>query len=70
MAHYYRAHGDYRPLAFAIGTAATFAKELIRLGFVERKVTKTGWNNLWRGMRDAWRLSRDKSFEIMAPLAQ
>lgn len=70
MAHYYRAHGDYRPFAFAVGTAATFAKELIRLGFVERKVTKTGWNNLWRGMRDAWRLSRDKNFEIMAPLAQ
>ena len=70
MAHYYRAHGDYRPLAFALGTAATFAKELIRLAFVERKVTKTGWTNLWRGMRDALRLSRDKNFEIMAPLAQ
>ncbi len=68
MSHYYRAHGDYRPLAFALGTAATFAKELIRLGFVERKITRRGWSNLWTGMRDGLALSRDRSFEIMAPL--
>ncbi|WP_029149315.1 glycosyltransferase family 2 protein [Microbacterium indicum] len=68
MSHYYRAHGDYRPLAFAVGTAATFAKELIRLAFVERRITKKGWGNLWRGMRDGWRISRDASFEVMPPL--
>ncbi|NHI17461.1 glycosyltransferase family 2 protein [Microbacterium excoecariae] len=68
MRHYYAAHGDYRPVRFAIGTAATFAKELIRLGFVERKVTGTGWRNLWRGMRDGLRIARDKSFAIMPPL--
>ncbi|MGO3662344.1 glycosyltransferase family 2 protein [Microbacterium gubbeenense] len=69
MAHYYRAHGDYRPLMFAIGTAATFSKELIRLAFVERRITKKGWGNLWRGMRDGFALANDKTFEIMAPLA-
>ena len=69
MTHYYRAHGDYRPVMFAVGTAATFAKELIRLAFVERRITKKGWANLWRGMRDGLALAREKSFEIMAPLA-
>jgi len=69
MTHYYRAHGDYRPLMFAVGTAATFAKELIRLAFVERKITEKGWTNLWRGMRDGLAIARDESFEIMAPLA-
>lgn len=68
MSHYYRAHGDYRPLMFAIGTAATFTKELIRLGFVERRVTRRGWRNLWSGMRDGLALAREKSFEIMPPL--
>ncbi|WP_156762237.1 glycosyltransferase family 2 protein [Microbacterium karelineae] len=69
MAHYYAAHGDYRPVLFAIGTAATFAKELIRLAFVERKITKKGWGNLWRGMRDGLAIARDRDFEIMPPLA-
>ncbi|MBP2437576.1 glycosyltransferase family 2 protein [Microbacterium amylolyticum] len=69
MRHYYAANGDYRPLAFALGTAATFVKEMIRLAFVERKITKTGWSNLWRGMRDGWQISRNRDFGIMPPLA-
>ncbi len=69
MSHYYRANGDYRPVRFAIGTAATFAKELIRLAFVERKVTSKGWSNLWRGMRDGRRIARDRDFRVMPPLA-
>ena len=68
MKHYYAAHGKYRPVYFAIGTAATFMKEVLRLLFVERKVTKKGWSNLWRGMRDGLKLARDKSFRIMPPL--
>lgn len=68
MKHYYAAHGKYRPVYFTIGTAATFMKEVLRLLFVERKVTKKGWSNLWRGMRDGLRLARDKSFRIMPPL--
>ncbi|MGO1768895.1 MAG: glycosyltransferase family 2 protein [Microbacterium sp.] len=68
MKHYYAAHGKYSPVSFAVGTAATFAKELIRVGLVERRVTKKGWTNLWRGMRDGRRIARDKTFEIMPPL--
>jgi rhamnopyranosyl-N-acetylglucosaminyl-diphospho-decaprenol beta-1,3/1,4-galactofuranosyltransferase len=68
MKHYYAAHGRYQPVYFAVGTAATFAKEVLRLAFVERKVTSHGWRNLGRGMRDGWRLARDKSFAIMPPL--
>ena len=67
--HYYRTHGAYNPMLFGLGTTATFFKELIRLVFVERRITKKGWGNLWRGMRDGFALASDKSFEIMAPLA-
>ncbi|WP_433776808.1 glycosyltransferase family 2 protein [Microbacterium sp. gxy059] len=70
MKHYYAAHGDYRPVRFAIGTAATFAKEIIRLAAVERRVTRKGWGNLWRGMRDGWRLAHDKAFEVMPALEE
>ncbi len=68
MKHYYQAHGRYHPVYFAVGTAATFAKEVLRLAFVERRVTSDGWRNLGRGMRDGWKLARDKSFQIMPPL--
>ena len=68
MRHYYAEHGRYRPFYFAIGTAATFAKELIRVTFVERKLTKAGWTNLWRGMRDGREIARDASFRVMQPL--
>jgi len=30
MAHYLQQHGDYHPVLFGIGTAATVAKEIIR----------------------------------------
>lgn len=70
MKHYYAAHGKYRPAYFAVGTAATFAKELLRLAFVERKVTRKGWTNLWRGLRDGIALGRDTSFRVMPPLEQ
>jgi glycosyltransferase involved in cell wall biosynthesis len=68
MKHYYAAHGRYHPFYFAVGTAATFVKEVLRLVFVERKVTKKGWSNLWRGMRDGRALARDTSFRVMPPL--
>ncbi|MGO1629305.1 MULTISPECIES: glycosyltransferase family 2 protein [unclassified Microbacterium] len=69
MKHYYAEHGKYQPFYFAIGTAATFVKELIRVAMVERRVTKKGIANLWRGMRDGRRIARDSTFEVMAPLA-
>lgn len=68
MKHYYAAHGRYHPFYFAVGTAATFVKEVLRLVFVERRITKQGWSNLWRGMRDGRALARDTSFRVMPPL--
>jgi rhamnopyranosyl-N-acetylglucosaminyl-diphospho-decaprenol beta-1,3/1,4-galactofuranosyltransferase len=68
MQHYFRAHGAYRPLFFAFGTALTFGKELIRLVAVER--TARGTSHLVRGLRDGRRIARDRSFTIMQPLAR
>ncbi|WP_353112110.1 glycosyltransferase family 2 protein [Microbacterium sp.] len=64
--HYYREHGAYSPVLFALGTAATFCKELIRLVFVERTVR--GTSNLFRGLRDGGRISRDRSWRPMPAL--
>ena len=64
--HYYRALGVYNPVLFGLGTTMTFAKELIRLLFVERTVR--GTSNLFRGIRDGGRIARDRSWQPMAPL--
>ena len=64
--HYYRSLHTYRPLPFAVGTALTFAKELVRLFFVERTVR--GTSNLFRGLRDARRIAKDGSWRPMPPL--
>ncbi len=66
--NYYRAHGVYHPVLFGLGTAATFAKELIRLVFVERTIR--GTSNLFRGIRDGGKLGRDRSWTPMPPLEQ
>jgi hypothetical protein len=64
--NYYRAHDAYNPVLFGLGTSMTFAKELIRLVFVERTVR--GTSNLFRGLKDGGRLGRDRSWQPMAPL--
>ena len=51
---------------FGAGTALTFAKELIRLLFVERKVR--GTSNLFRGIRDGREIARDATWQPMPPL--
>ncbi|MFB9376695.1 glycosyltransferase family 2 protein [Kineococcus gynurae] len=66
MQQYFRAHGAYRPALFAVGTAATFAKEIIRLTAVERTVR--GTSHLFRGWRDGLKIARDRSFQTMPPL--
>ena len=63
---YYRAHDFYRPIPFALGTAATFAKELIRLVVVERTLRGTG--HLVRGLRDSRAISRDREWMPMPVL--
>ncbi len=66
MKHYFKVNGAYRPVRFALGSFLTFAKEIIRLVFVERKVR--GTSNLWRGIRDGRTLARDAAWRPMPPL--
>lgn len=66
MKHYFRANDAYRPVRFALGSFLTFAKEIIRLVFVERKVR--GTSNLWRGIRDGRKLAKDPTWRPMPPL--
>ena len=68
MMHYFREHGDYNRILFGLGTAATFAKEVIRLVMVDHKL-KTGIPALIRGMRDARKIYRDRTWTPMPPLA-
>ncbi|WP_337005871.1 MULTISPECIES: glycosyltransferase family 2 protein [unclassified Microbacterium] len=64
--HYYREHDNYNPVLFGLGTTMTFAKELIRLVFVER--TMRGTSNLFRGLKEGGKIRRDRSWQPMAPL--
>ncbi|WOF24186.1 glycosyltransferase [Microbacterium betulae] len=68
MKHYFAEHGAYRPARFAVGTALTFVKELIRLVAVERTVR--GTSNLFRGIRDGARIANDRSWRTMPPLSE
>lgn len=67
MMHYFKEHGDYHRLLFGVGTAATFAKELIRIVMVDRSF-KGGIPALVRGMRDARKIYRDRTWKPMPPL--
>lgn len=64
---YYRAHQFYRPVPFAVGTAATFAKELIRLVVVERTIR--GTSHLVRGLRDGRAIASDRTWMPMPHLS-
>lgn len=66
LKQYYRAVGVYRPIPFNMGTALTFAKELIRLLVVERTVR--GTSHLFRGIRDGHTIAKDRSWQPMPPL--
>ena len=69
-----RAHEALLPLARRLpagavrrsGTSLTFAKELIRLVFVERTVR--GTSNLFRGLRDGRKIAKDAAWRPMPPL--
>lgn len=67
MAQYFRTHGDYNRFLFGVGTFATFAKEVIRLLAVDRTF-KTGFPALFRGIRDARKIYRDRSWKPMPAL--
>ena len=70
MARYFMVHGDYRPVLFALGTAATVAKEVIRLVAVDREHVRTGLVQIAKGWRDSHKLMHDPKWRPMPPLVR
>ena len=68
MARYFMAHGDYRPALFALGTVATFAKELIRLVAVDKTHVRSGVVKLIRGWWDSRAIMHDPDWKPIQPL--
>ena len=67
LARYMQIYGDYHPVLFRLGNAATFCKEFIRLAAVD-KCFKTGIPALRRGMEDARKIVKDPNWKPMPPL--
>ena len=67
LARYMQIYGDYHPMLFRLGNAATFCKEFIRLAAVD-KCFKTGIPALRRGMKDARKIIKDPDWEPMPPM--
>lgn len=68
LARYYQRYGDYRPVAFGVGTFLTFAKELVRILAVDRGSLVSGTRRLVAGWREQRRIQRDPSWEPAPPL--
>lgn len=68
MARYFMSYGDYRPLLFALGTAATAAKEVIRLIAVDREHFNTGVKQIAKGWWDSRKLLHDAEWKPMPAL--
>ena len=69
LARYFMLYGDYSALGFAVGTALTFAKEVLRLLIVDRDHLRSGMSRLVAGHRDARAILHDPTWEPMPPLA-
>ena len=67
LARYMQIYGDYHPVLFRLGNAATFCKEFIRLAAVD-KCFKTGIPALRRGMKDARKIVKDPNWKPMPPM--
>lgn len=66
VGRYFDVHGKLHRVGFGIGTALTFAKEIVRLLLVER--TLRGAGVLVTGWRDGRRIWRDTGWQPMPPL--
>jgi glycosyltransferase involved in cell wall biosynthesis len=66
LARYLMEHGRFNRFGFAVGTAMTAAKELLRLVAVER--TLSGMGSLWNGWRESRLLLRDPDWSPMPAL--
>lgn len=64
---YFADHGELNHVGFAVGTALTFAKEIVRLVAVDR--TLKGVGDLTRGLRDSRELWQDPTWRPMDPRA-
>ena len=69
LARYFMLYGDYSALGFAVGTALTFAKEVLRLLIVDRDHLRSGMSRLVAGHRDARAILHDPAWEPMPPMA-
>ena len=69
LARYIMLYGDYSGPGFAVGTALTFAKEVLRLLIVDRDHLRSGMARLAAGHRDARAILHDPAWEPMPPLA-
>lgn len=65
MARYFMVYGDYRPFLFALGTAATAVKEIIRLVAVDREHLRTGIVQIAKGWWDSRKLLHDTDWRPM-----
>lgn len=68
MARYFMTYGDFRPLAFGLGTVLTAAKEVIRLVMVDREHLKTGLVQIAKGWWDSRKLMHDPTWKLMPSL--
>ncbi|HEY8294456.1 MAG TPA: glycosyltransferase [Micrococcaceae bacterium] len=66
VANYLKAHGRFNAPLFAVGTALTALKEILRLVAVEKRLR--GTLSLWRGWRASRVLFRETGWEPMPPL--
>ncbi|GGL28945.1 glycosyltransferase [Phycicoccus endophyticus] len=66
VGRYFAAHAALHRPFFAVGTALTYAKEVVRLVAVEH--TLRGSGALWRGWRDGRAIWHDESWRPMPPL--
>lgn len=69
MMRYFKEFGDYNPVLFSLGTAATAAKEMIRLVMVDREHFKTGVVQIAKGWKDSHKLMHDTSWQPMPSLS-
>ncbi|MHA7305482.1 glycosyltransferase [Arthrobacter sp. TMN-49] len=68
VGQYLRVHGRFNTVGFALGTALTAAKEVLRLIAVER--TLRGGGKLWQGWLESRRILAATDFDPMPVLAQ
>lgn len=68
VGRYFAEHGRLSRIGFGIGTALTFAKEIVRLIVVER--SSKGFTSLTKGWRDGRKIWADRDWQPMPALTE